>query len=96
MRRIPQPPFSPDLAPSNFYLFGKLKTMLMGSVFENEQELLDGIMRVLDRIPGGELESVFEEWVERLEICIHRVGDYVACEELTKHNLAFLFPTFWC
>jgi hypothetical protein len=61
MRRAPQPPFSPNLAPSDFYLFGKLKTTLMRSVFENEQELLDGIMKVLDRIARGELESVFEE-----------------------------------
>jgi hypothetical protein len=46
MRRARQPPFSPNLAPSDFYLFGKLKTVLIGSVFENEQELLDGIMKV--------------------------------------------------
>jgi hypothetical protein len=61
MRRASQPPFSPDLAPSDFHLFGKLKTTLMGSVFENEQEPLDGFMRVLDRITGDELESVFDE-----------------------------------
>jgi histone-lysine N-methyltransferase SETMAR len=61
MRRAPQPPFSPDLAPSDFYLFGKPKTTLMGSIFENEQELLDGIMRVLDRTARDELESVSEE-----------------------------------
>jgi hypothetical protein len=49
----------------------------MGSVFENEQELLDTIMRVLNRIMRDELESVFEEWVARLDVCIQRGGDYV-------------------
>jgi hypothetical protein len=77
MRRASQPPFSPDLAPSDFYLFGKLKTTLMRSVFENEQRLLDGIMKVLDRITRDELESVFEEWAARLEACIYRGGEYV-------------------
>jgi hypothetical protein len=77
MRRAPQPPFSPDLAPSDFYLSGQLKTTLMRSVFENEHELSGGIMRVLDRITDGELESVFEEWVAKLEFCIHRGGEYV-------------------
>jgi hypothetical protein len=77
MRRAPQPPFSPDLAPLDFYLFGKLKTTLIRSVFENEQELLDGIMRVLDRITHNELKSVFEEWVARLDVCFYRGGDYV-------------------
>jgi hypothetical protein len=77
MRRASQPPFSPDLAPSDFYLFSELKTTLMPSVFENGQELLDGTVRVLDRITRDELESVFNEWVARLEVCIHRGGDYV-------------------
>jgi hypothetical protein len=49
----------------------------MGSVFENEQELLDGIMRALDRLTRDELESVFEEWMARLNVCIHRGRDYV-------------------
>jgi hypothetical protein len=77
MRRVPQPPFSPNLAPSDFCLFGKLKPTLIGSVFENEQEIWDGIMKVLERITPDELESVFEEWVARLYVCIHRGGDYV-------------------
>jgi hypothetical protein len=77
MRRAPQPPFSPDLAPSDFYVIGKLKITLMRSAFENEQELLDDIMRVLERITHDDLESVFEEWVARLDVCIHRGGDYV-------------------
>jgi hypothetical protein len=49
----------------------------MWSVFGNKQELLDGIMRGLDRITRDELESVFGEWVARLDVCIHRGGDYV-------------------
>jgi hypothetical protein len=49
----------------------------MRSVFENEHELFDGIMRVLHRIARDELESVFDEWVARLDVCIHRGGDYV-------------------
>jgi hypothetical protein len=77
LRRAPQPPFSSDLTPPNCYLFGKLKTMLTRSIFENEQELLDGIMRVLNRITYDELESVFDEWMARLDVCIYRGGDYV-------------------
>jgi BRCT domain type II-containing protein len=49
----------------------------MGSIFENEQELLDGITRVLDTITRDELESVFKEWVARSGACIPRGGDYV-------------------
>jgi hypothetical protein len=94
MRRAPQPPFSPDLAPSDFYLFGKLKTTLMELVFENEHEVSDGILKVLDRTTRDELESVFEEWVARLEVCIHR-GETMLNERnrLNIIWLSFLFPT---
>jgi hypothetical protein len=35
--------------------------------------------------------------VARLDVCIHRGGDYVEWDESTKHSLAFsLFPAFWC
>jgi hypothetical protein len=63
--------------PLDFNLFDKFKSTLMRSVFENEQELLDRIMRVLDRIRRDELESVFEEWAARLDVCIHRGGNDV-------------------
>jgi hypothetical protein len=61
MRRAPQPPSSPNLAPSDFYFLGKCRTTWIRSGFEKEQKLLDGIMRVLDRITLDEIESVFEE-----------------------------------
>jgi histone-lysine N-methyltransferase SETMAR len=77
MKRAPHPPFSPDLAPSDCYLFRKLKTALSGTEFEDEDELLDGVMEVLNGITRDELESVFEEWVARLDACIQGGGDYV-------------------
>jgi hypothetical protein len=49
LTRAPHPAFSPDLAPSDFYLFGKLKTVLMGAAFADD-ELLQGVMEVLNRI----------------------------------------------
>jgi hypothetical protein len=33
-------------------------------------------MRILDRITLDELESVFEEWMARLDVCTYRGGDY--------------------
>jgi [histone H3]-lysine36 N-dimethyltransferase SETMAR len=35
---IPHPPYSPDLAPSDYYLFGHLKNFLRGKVFNNDNE----------------------------------------------------------
>jgi hypothetical protein len=72
MKRAPHPPFSPDLAPSDFYLFGKVKRALMSVTFDDENRLLSGVTTVLIAIPLEELEAIFEEWLCRLAACIPR------------------------
>jgi hypothetical protein len=95
MRMAPHPPSSPDLAPSDFYLFSQLKTTLMRSVFENEQELLDGIKRVLDKVKCDELESIFEERAARLDVCIQEAETMLnERNRLDMVWLSSLFPTF--
>jgi [histone H3]-lysine36 N-dimethyltransferase SETMAR len=36
----PHPPYSPDLAPSDFFLFAELKRMLAGKKFSTNQEVI--------------------------------------------------------
>jgi transposase len=36
---VPQPPYSPDLAPANFFLFPKLKSTLKGRRFKTVEEI---------------------------------------------------------
>jgi transposase len=40
LREADHPSYSPDLAPSEFYLFGKLKGQMAGSEFESTEDLL--------------------------------------------------------
>jgi hypothetical protein len=44
MIRDLHPTFSPDLSSSGFYLFEKLKNVMKGCAFENENGLLLGII----------------------------------------------------
>lgn len=74
--QIEHPPYSPDIAPSDFYLFGNLKTNLKGKEFENEEELLRFISDFLNHISHDELMSVFENWISRLETIIDTQGEY--------------------
>jgi transposase len=48
LRLAPHPPYSPDLAPSDFFLFGYVKERLKGIVFPSYEELLDAIGEVVD------------------------------------------------
>lgn len=77
LKMAPHPPYSPDLAPSDFYLFGKVKHALQGQEFESEEDLFQGIQTVLIGISEEELLSVMDEWERRLHDCISRNGDYV-------------------
>jgi hypothetical protein len=69
MRRAPYPPFSPDFGRSEFYLFEKVKTALMETIFRSEDELLQGVIRVPVGISAGQLEAVCAHWVARLDAC---------------------------
>jgi hypothetical protein len=77
MKCAPHPPYSPDLAPSDFFLFGCVKRKLMGYRAESESELLVGIHVILAAIPGEILNAVFLEWMDRLQKGIDTTGDYV-------------------
>jgi hypothetical protein len=68
--------FSPDLAPSDFPLFGKLKMALMGAVFADDQ-LSQSVMEVLNGISREEHEAPVQEWLLRLDRCIQKNGEYV-------------------
>ena len=77
IKRLPQPPYSPDIAPSDFFLVGYLKMKLEGHVFEEEDELLEKVHEILFNIPNDMFKRAFEEWIERLDEVIKRDGDYI-------------------
>ena len=77
MERAPQPPYSPDLAPSDFYLFGYIKGLLAGRSFNSAEELLSAVDEILSEISETTLMRVFKEWEERLKQVIELNGDYI-------------------
>ena len=77
MKRAPQPPFSPDIAPSDFYLFGYIKGLLAGRSFQSADELLSAVIEILNGISGKISMKVFKEWEERLNQVIYLNGEYI-------------------
>jgi hypothetical protein len=75
--RVPQPPYSPDLAPCDFLLFGYLKFQLEGKTFFDEDSVKEEVRRILMEIPVNLLHSVMDEWIQRLRRCIELDGEYV-------------------
>jgi len=77
MSQLPHPPYSPDLAPSDFYLFGEIKRRLAGKNIMNPDQLLDAIQAVTKDISKETLEKVYSEWIERLVAVSESHGDYL-------------------
>jgi hypothetical protein len=59
--RASQPPYSPDLAPCDFFLFGYLKLQLEGKTFFDEDSVKEEVRRILMEIPVSRLHSVMDE-----------------------------------
>ena len=73
---LPHPAYSPDVAPSDFFLFGYLKDRLQGSQFETSHQLLEAITDIISSIPKETLNSVFEEWMDRLQFVVDNGGEF--------------------
>ena len=57
------PPYSPDLAPCDFWLFAKIKNGLAGQQFSRIQDLARTVNSELKRIPSSEYGNTFDKWI---------------------------------
>jgi hypothetical protein len=71
----PHPPYSLDLTPSDFFLFGYLKEKILALEFESPAALLASTNAEFERIPRETLEEIFECWIIRVQKCIEYQGD---------------------
>ena len=73
---LPHPPYSPDLAPCDFFLFPELKKQLRGWHFETENAAILLMNEVLEVIPKDGFQDCFEKWFTRMKHCIDVGGHY--------------------
>ena len=58
---LPHPPYSPDLAPCDFYLFLETKKHLKGKRFQNEDEAIDAFRDILNDLTKNDFKSCFDK-----------------------------------
>jgi hypothetical protein len=76
MAVIPNPPYSPDLAPCEFFLFPKMKLKLKGRQFDTIEEIQVESQRVLDTVTEKDLLEAFEKCKRRWDRCLHAGGNH--------------------
>ena len=67
--------YSPDLAPSDFFLFPKIKEILKGRHFDEIDDIRSNTTAALKAIPQNQFQNCFEVWTRRWHRCIASQGN---------------------
>jgi transposase len=76
MAVMPHPPYSPDLAPSDFFLFPKMKLKLKGRRFVTIEQIQAESQRVFDSLTEKDFQETFQKWRSLWDRCLHAGGNY--------------------
>ena len=70
------PPYSPNLAPNDFFLFPYVKNKMRGQRFTTPEEGLDTFRIHVLKMLQSERQKYFENWFKRMQMCIDLNGEY--------------------
>ena len=72
IKTVPQPSYSPDLSPCDFWLFPKLR----GCQYETIKEMKEAVMKVIDTLTQEDLLGALQKFLEGYNKRIPAGGDY--------------------
>ena len=72
IKTVPQPLYSPDLAPYDFWLFPKLR----GCRYETIEEMKEAVTKAIDTLTQEDFDGAFQKLLEQYNRCIATGGDY--------------------
>jgi histone-lysine N-methyltransferase SETMAR len=70
------PPYSPDLIPSNYYLFTYLKNWLGSQHFNDNEESMEGIKTWLSSQVADFFDTGIQKLIPRYDWCLNSGSDY--------------------
>ena len=71
IKTVPHPPYSPDLAPCDFWLFSKHR----GCRYVTIEEMKEAVTKVIDTLTQEDIHEAFEKLFEWYNKCITARGD---------------------
>jgi [histone H3]-lysine36 N-dimethyltransferase SETMAR len=74
---LPHPLYSPDLAPSDLFLFADLKRMLAGNKFSNNEEVIVEAGAYFEAISKSYFKNGIEKLYDRYNRCIALEKNYI-------------------
>lgn len=76
-QELSHPPYSPDLAPSDYFLFSKLKSDLRGRKFTSDNEVKAAVYAHFEEKTSDYYFNGLKMLISRSEKCIEIRGDYI-------------------
>ena len=90
---LEHPAYSPDLAPSDFFLFPKIKERLKGRHFDDVDDIRSNTTAALKAVPQNQFQNCFEGWTRRWHGCIASQGEcYEGDQRYSAMRYVALFP----
>jgi hypothetical protein len=74
---LEHPPYSPDLAPCDFFLFPKINSALKGTRFKSIEAVKAKGMELMNKLSETNLQHCFQQWKIRMERYRDRGGEYI-------------------
>ena len=72
IKTVSHPPYSPDLAPCDFWLFPNLR----GCRYETIEEMKEAVTKVIDTLTKEDFRGALKKLLERYNKCNAAGGDY--------------------
>ena len=73
IKTVPHPPYSPDIAPCDIWLFPKLR----GCGYEKTEEMKEAVTKVIGTLTQEDFHGAFQKLLERHNKYIAAGGDYL-------------------
>lgn len=73
---LTHPPYSPDLAPTDYHLFRSLQDHIRDKKFENEQEVNEVVDNFFASKPASFYQQGIEDLINRWQYVVDHMGDY--------------------
>ena len=89
IKTLPHRPYSPDLAPCDFWLFPKLKEKLRGCRYEIIKEMKEAVTKVIDTLTQEDFHGAFQRFLEQVHCCR---GDYFEGDKSFMYVLLIKVP----
>ncbi|GFW45136.1 histone-lysine N-methyltransferase SETMAR [Trichonephila clavipes] len=92
--QIDHPPYSPDLAPSDFHLFRYLKEFLGGKRFDTADEVKEEVQDWLSSQAADVYDLGIQKLVEHFDKCLNKYGKLALLRGTRAVNTPHLFGDF--